>query len=457
MSKHFLHTLIWLFLILGAASLFGSFVQAAIVSTKNFASSAGKDFLPNGSLVQVIGTGEVYYIKGNTRSLVLKSVVDRWLKEAHYFKHDALIKLSATDLARYKEVKAVNPLYIGKILQAPDGNKYFIDTLLRRRPISSAVRSALHYPSRNLYPTTASHIAQFTLGPVITRTDIHPGGTVIYHGPYHGGTVWRIDEDVKGNLVKRFYVQDYIYETEGYPWSSQILPVDAAELARYPRGANIDTYPNGWMVGLNANTFLVQDGKLRLVPEAIRKAIGYPQKYVLTVFPEFLARYPRGDAVTTFKTTTVTVTSSLANAAPAPNVASTYVKVRPTVRTLIASINGIYLLIFQTEATAAENKFWVDYVYNGEVQTKVELETAMKKAKSTGKKPALTSRTAVLSADILKSKWFPYLFYFVHQSEPSDADKDYWYGRIDSGDRNTIEKLGGTLQYIKDTTGSTRK
>jgi hypothetical protein len=421
-----------------------------------YASPAGKDWLPNGFLIRSISGGDVYYVKNGTKSKVLPRIIELWLKEAHYLKTDLIVKVSGEELAKYKEVAAVNPLYIGKILQTPDGKQYFIDNMLRRRPISTAVRSALLYPSRNVYPTAATHIAQFKLGPAITRTDIHPGGTVVYFGPYHGGTVWQIEEDALGHISKRLYLQDYIYETQAYPWSSQILPISAVELALYPRGLNIDKYPDGWVVGLDANNYLVQGGTLRLLPEPIRKAMGYNANYILRVFPEFLRRYPRGEAVTQFKTLTVKVSSPLASAAPAPTVSSSLIKVRPEIRALIADVNNTYLLIYGYEATATENQFWVNYLYNGEVNTRAALEAAMKTAKATGKKPALTSRTAVLSGDLLKSKWFPYLFYFVYQLEPSDVDKDYWYGRIDAG-KNTIELLGGTLQYVKDTYGTTRR
>ena len=441
--------------LLGLLAVF-IFLSPLSAQAAAYASPAGKDWLPNGFLIKPVAGGDVYYVKNGTKSKVLPRIIELWLNEAHYLKTDLIVKLSGTEMAKYKEVPAVNPLYIGKILKAPDGKQYFIDNLLRRRPISAAVRGALVYPSRNVYPTTATHIAQFKLGPTITRTDVHPGGTVVYFGLYHGGTVWQIEEDALGRLTKRLYLQDYIYETQGYPWSSQILPISAAELAKYPRGLNIERYPDGWVVGLDANNYLVQSGTLRLLPEAIRKAMGYNANYILRVFPEFLRRYPRGEAVTQFKTLTVTVSSPLASAAPAPTTASALVNVRPAIRTLISEVNNIYLLIYGYEATAAENQFWVNYLYSGEVSTRAALEAALKSAKATGKKPALTSRTAPLSSDIMKSKWFPYLFYFVHHIEPSEADKDYWYGRIDGG-KNTIEGLGGTIQYIKETYGATRR
>lgn len=123
---------------------------------------------------------------------------------------------------------------------------------------------------------------------------------------------------------------------------------------------------------------------------------------------------------------------------------------------MIDEINTLYIVAYDKDPSASENKFWVDYVYNGEVNNRTDLMAAMERAAQTGHKPAVTARTARISLDKLKQHWFPYLFYFVHQKEPSDADREYWYGRIREGDRDTVEKLGGTLQWLKDTKGKTR-
>lgn len=421
-----------------------------------YPSSLNSNFLPNGTLVRTANNATVYFIKDGTRSMVLPRIIELWLKEAHYFKSDVVTVISDIDMARYKHIPSVNPLYVGKILQQPNGQQFYIDDKLRRRPLSASVRKALKYPSKNLYATSAAHLSEFLLGPAITRTDVHPGGTVMYNGPYHGGTIWRVQENSKGQLTKRLYLQDYLYEAEYYPWSGQIMPVDAAELARYPRGAHIERYVDGWMVGLNGKTYLVQGRKLRHIASSeIFAALGYPGKYVLKVFPEFLKKYPVGNPVAAFKT----ITTPIAKTVPVVSAASgaQYPELRPAARALIPQVNDLFLLIYDRDPSASENIFWVDFIYKGEVGTKDALIAAMKKTQATLKRPAITSRTAPVSQDALKSKWFPYLFYFVWHREPTDVARAYWFGRIDRGDWTTIEGLGGTMRYLQKTSGQTYK
>jgi len=422
-----------------------------------YPSTLNPNFLPNGSLVRTAANPAVFYIKDGKRSWVLPKMVDRWLGEAHYFAPDVITTISDADMQRYVRTTSVNPLYIGKILQHPDGRLFYIDDKLRKRPMSTSVRSALHYPSGNLYSTSAAHLSEFPTGTAITRTDVHPGGTVMYHGLYHGGTVWRIEENSTGTLTKRLYLTDYIYEAEGYPWSSQIMSVSDAELTRYARGSNIERYPDGWVVGFEGKRYLVQKGALRqIMSDNLFNAMGLKSQYVLTVYPEFLRRYPVATQVAGFKTVTAPVTASVVPTVSTTTV-SGYPEVRPAAREAIGSVNDLFLVAYDRQITAEENRFWVDYVFKGEVATKDELKLAMARAKSTGVRPKITSRTTVLDPSVLRSKWFPYLFYFVWRKEPTTADREYWYSRIAPGDRDTIENLGGTIAWLKDTAGLTSK
>ncbi len=443
------------------SSVHAAFPAGFVADPSFYPSSLNANFLPNGTLVRTATNPTVYYLKDGKKSMVLPRIIELWLQEAHYFKPDLITHISDADMKLYVQTKSVNPLYIGKILQHPDGRQFFIDDKLRKRPISAAVRKALLFPSRNLYPTSAAHLTEFADGPAITRTDVHPGGTVMYRGAYHGGTIWRIQENSLGVLTKRLYLQDYLYEAEGYPWSGQIVPVSEAELAKYPRGAHIERYTDGWVVGMNGKRYVVQKGTLRHIASSeLFVAMGYKEKYVLTVFPEFLKRYPVGRPIAAFKRIKVASAITAATSTSTTTlVASTsqYLELRPAVRALIPQINDIFLPIYDRDPTASENVFWVNYVYRGEVSTKDALIAAMQKTKATGVRPAVTSYTATVSKDALKSKWFPYLFYFVWHEEPSAAAKEYWYGRIDAGNWTTIEGLGGTIRYMKDTTGQRYK
>lgn len=426
-------------------------------SPSSYPSPYNPNFLPDGTLVKSASKPQVFYIQNGKKSWVLPSILDRWLGENHFYKHDIIVTISDADLTRYPQTSSVNPIYSGKILQAPNGTQYFIDDKLRKRSISASVRKAFRVPAGNLYAASNVHLSEFKTGPAITTADTYPGGMVVYTGPYHGGRFWKIEEVAGGKLVKRLYLTDYIYEADGNPDESLRAPANDTVLARHERGPNIERYPDGWVVGLNNMIFVVQDGALRHIGSpSLFAAMGYKQKYVLTVFPEFLKKYPRGHGIVAFKSI-VDGNATVSGPAPAPSTAVSLTKVRPAIRDMIANMNTIYLSVFDKDVTSSENKFWVDYVYNGEVTTKTDLIAVMKRAKTTGTKPARTSRTAALSESKLESHWFPYLFYFVHQKEPSQADKEYWYGRINSGDRNTIEKLGGTIQWVKENLGSTRR
>ena len=177
----------------------------------------------------------------------------------------------------------------------------------------------------------------------------------------------------------------------------------------------------------------------------------------MTVLSQFYQNAAHGQPIGAFKSIIAKNIQLVGTTTTTPTSASTLIKVRPHIRALIADLNNIALPIYDRELTVTENRFWVDWLYNGEAQSKDQLITAMKRAVATGKLPVRTSRTAVLAESTLETKWFPYLFYFVHQKEPNDDDRDYWFDRIRPGDRDTIEKLGGTLQWLKDTSGLTHK
>lgn len=423
-----------------------------------YASPHNPNFLPNGMLIKAPDKPEVYYIKDGKKSWVLPEILNRWFTEAHFFKSDFVITVTAADLARYPQTSSVNRLYAGKVLQAPNGSQFYIDDKLRKRPLSAAVRKTLKFPGGNLYKTTDGHLKEFVTGPAL-KGDLQPGGMIVYDGPFHGGRIWRLEEASDGAITKRLYLGDYFYEAEYYPDENQRVAVSATELAKYRRGTNIGKYPDGWIVLLGTQRYVFQGGQLRLIgSSALFNAMGYNAKYVLTAFSQFYGQATKGQPIGAFKSVIATNIRPVASAPSSATLSTAHlIKVRPHIRDIIARMNDIALPIYDRELTASENQFWVDYIYNGEVNSQTALQDAMRRARSTGKLPARTSRTAVLDPEVLKSKWFPYLFYFVHQKEPNDDDRGYWYGRIESGDRNTIEKLGGTLQWLKDTSGVTRK
>jgi hypothetical protein len=442
-----------------AVILLGLFCGAPLVSRAQtagtyYASPYGSRKLPDGFVVQAIGKPEAYVIKGGKKSLIFRPILDRWYREAHFFDPDHIIKLSPAELATYPDTTARNHFYMGRILEQ-GGKRWFIDDKLRRRPISPAVQAALKYPGRNVYAVPSSILGAFPVGPAITRTDRHPGGTVMYRGAYHGGIIYLITNDD----TKREFLHDYVYEAMGFPWSSQILPVSAAELARYKRGPHISTYPDGWIIGKGARKYLTEGGRLRwIASDSIFRALKYTSRYVLTVFPEFFRNYGTGTPVTAFKDTKVAVSQSAVNSAygaigamalPSTPPVTVSLRVPPDSRRMISNVNILFLEIYDRNPTTNENAFWVDYLYKGEAQTEAEFRSALQHAKTTGVRPTITSRTAALSPEKLL-RYVNFLFYYVFGRFPTADEKTFWDGRITSGLRKTIEDLGGNMQFLKD-------
>ncbi len=418
-------------------------------STSLYPSPYSPNLLPDGTLIKSSANPQVYYVLGGKRSYVLSSVINRWLKEAHFFNQGVVITLSPQDFARYKPTHTRNPLYIGKVLVHPSGRQFYIDDKLRKRPLSASVRSALKFPGGNKYSTTAAHLKEFPAGPAL-KANKQPGGMIVYDGPYHGGRIWRIAEAAGGQLQKRLYLGDYFYEAEYYPDEGQRVGVSAGELAKYPRGPNISKYPDGWLVKLGGKVYVLQKGRLRHVTSPkVLAAMGYGKQNIISAFSNFTGKLPHSQPISAFKS--INASSTAAKATPtktAPSTTSNLTRVKPSVRALIGQVNDIYRYVFDKEVTSSENKFWTDYIHSGEVSTKAELVDKMRQTKNSGRKPGKTSRNANISLDELRGKWFPYLFYYLHRKEPSGNDTNYWNSRITEGDRDTIQKLDGNLQWL---------
>lgn len=427
------------------------------VSAKFYANPNNPNALPDGTLIKSISSPEVFYVRDGKKSWVIPSLLNRWLGENHFFKHDRIITLSDADFARYPQASSVNYIYIGKILQHPNGSQFFIDDKLRKRPISATVRGALRVPGGNTYPTSAAHLSEFKTGPALT-SNAYPGGFVYYTGAYHGGSIWQVREGVGGKLFKHKYLSDYFFEADGHPDESLRGPAVDAIHNKTTRGSNIATYPDGWLVKLGSSIYVTHNGKLRLIttPQLL-DAMGYQTKHALDRHPEFLGRLAKGEPIRAFKNIAPNgATPTRGAAAAAPNTANNLTRVKPEVRAVIASVNDLYLQAYDRDVSPSENKFWVDYAYNEGIGSQGELLSIMKKAAASGKKPSRTSRTAAIDQEQLKRKWLPYLFYFTWQRDvPSDA-RAYWESRIET-DKKSIDALGGTIQWLKDTQNKTHR
>lgn len=410
----------------------------------------GANLLPEGTLISADGGANVYYVRGNKKSWVLPSILNRWLGEAHFFNRgNTIVGVSGADLARYASASSVNPLYIGKVLKHPNGQQFYIDDKYRKRPLSASVRKALKFPDGNIYGTTAAHLNQFKTGPAL-KGDKQPGGMIIYDGAYHGGRIWRLEEAAGGVIQKRLYLTDYFYEAEYYPDENQRVGVSAAELAKYQRGPNISHYPSGWVTGIGNNIYVVANNKLRRITSpSIFAAMGYKKNMVLKVHQSYLLKYAHSHNISAFKSIVDSKGAITGGPKSAPSAASTahLTKVKESARSLIQKINPLWRQAYDREITPAINRQWADYIFAGEVDNQADLLAAMKRARATGKFPSRTCRTCAIDDQKLIKHWLPYLFQQVHRRSPNSTETAYWTQRVEQG-RNTIQKLDSNIQWL---------
>ncbi len=442
----------------------GGEVLAAETIGPLFPSRYGNDKLPDGFLIQASGGTDVYVVRGGKKSLIHRPILDRWLKEAHYFKHDVIVKLSASELAKYGDTTPRNAFSMGRILTT-GGGRFFIDDKLRRRPISPAVASALKYPKRNVYTVPSGILNAFPEGPVITRTDRHPGGTVMYHGAYHGGVVYLIrDGDLPAAAspqamqagTKHEFLQDYAYETMGFPWSSQILPTTAEELKQYRRGAHISTYPDGWLVSVGGSHFLVQGGKLRwIASKAVFDALRYNPKYVLTVFPEFFKNYPVGQPVTAFKGVRAAVTQASADRAVSlVRSSGSFEGLSAETQKLLSEVNRLFLEVYDRNPSREENAFWVNYISTKKPRSARALQQAMATARDSGELPSLPAATSAADLRVPpESRRLIHnvnaLFLQAYDRNPTPAENAFWVDYLYKGEAQTQAEFLASLRRAK--------
>lgn len=255
---------------------------------------------PTGTLIKTANSQDIYMVDRDMKSPVLRSIYDTWISQMYFVFDDYAITVSQEEMDSYRIIGGVNRYYIGKLMRGPDGKVYIIDTHYRKRHISSPeVFRGLGYAgtpydptAKTVYDTTQAHIDQFPTGDPITRTDIHPDGSVITTKTT--GTVWLI-EDGKKRQIRT----DYIYEAMGLPWRKMLHRVLPEEIGRYSDGELINTYPSGTLFkASDGKVYAVGEGKtLRHIPsQEIFNALGYQWKYAYGVFPELESFYVKDEA-----------------------------------------------------------------------------------------------------------------------------------------------------------------
>lgn len=263
---------------------------------------------------------------------------------------------------------------------------------------------------------------------------------------------------IRGDDTKHEFLQDYAYEAMGFPWSSQILPATAAELRRYKRGSHISTYPDGWVIGIGGNKFLVAGGQARwIASQQLFQALRYNPKYVLTVFPEFFKNYAAGPSVTAFKGVRAAVTQASADrAASLLGSAGGFQGLSAETQKLLSEVNRLFLEVYDRNPGREENAFWVNYISAVKPRTARALQEAMARARDSGELPSLPKTTSTTDLRVPPESRrliqnVNALFLQVYDRNPTPAENKFWVDYLYKGEAQTDEELLAALKSAKAT------
>lgn len=242
--------------------------------------------IPNGSLVKLSHTPDIYLIKyGQKRQIANMSVL------LSKYDQSKIIEVSPSDLEKYDDGPRIK-FYDYSLLQDPSGSIYLLVDEDVLRPIASLdVFRKLGYNQEELIPITWEDIQDFHIGQEITLSTAYPQGILmktdtapevyfvkdgkkhllydeaLLHTTYRDFSMILVSQDEldtllegepalfdDGELVKSHtdpgvYVLDEglrrpiqnakIFEKNGYSWDS-IIEVSEPMLALYPLGSPID-------------------------------------------------------------------------------------------------------------------------------------------------------------------------------------------------------------------------
>ncbi|MFA6593992.1 MAG: hypothetical protein WCT16_01915 [Candidatus Buchananbacteria bacterium] len=258
---------------------------------------------PDGSLLQVEDSDQIYYIENGVKRLISSKAVF-----ASRFNDSNILTVNQSDLDTYDNGAPIKYPNFSILQSTTTGNMYMIINDVKRRIVSDAVFKKLGFSEDDPIKVEESELQLYKDGSDITEYTIYPTGTLLQDNKAKtatAGIYYVISGEKKPVLTKEIL-------TANFPGLT-VKKVSGTELDNYMTGANV-TLPDGWLVKLNpkalkvktkaniaaaSTVYVISHGKrLPIVSGAVFKQMGYNSKNIKIVSEDTLNAHELGPTVT---------------------------------------------------------------------------------------------------------------------------------------------------------------
>jgi len=239
---------------------------------------------PNGSLLQAKGEVGVWLIqKGEKRPFLSKSAL------TSRFDENKIIQVDKSILDGYP-TGAPMKFSNYSLIKSPRGTIFLLVENKKRGFASSDVFKAFGYNPEEVMNASWEDINSYEDGAPLTATSTYPTGALL-QDKTTGGVYW-VEEGIKHPLHDKALLT--------YKFSKKkIIPTSPKDLEIYPTGEPI-MFGDGELLTSTATNavYLIENGEKRpFVSGEIFEKYGYKWKNIITVSPQYLAKYPIGEMI----------------------------------------------------------------------------------------------------------------------------------------------------------------
>jgi hypothetical protein len=258
---------------------------------------------PDGSLLQVEDSDQVYYIENGVKRLIASKAVF-----ASRFNNSNILTVNQTDLDTYDDGAPIKYLNFSILQSTTTGEMYMIINDVKRRIVSNVVFKKLGFGDDDLVKVIDSELQLYKDGPDITEYTIYPTGTLLQDNKAKtadAGVYYVISGEKKPVLTKEILVANFPGMT--------VKKVSSVELDKYMTGSNV-TLPDGSLVKIDpkalkvktkealaaaSTVYVISHGKrLPIISGAVFKQMGYNSKSIKVVSEATLNTHDLGPLIT---------------------------------------------------------------------------------------------------------------------------------------------------------------